>query len=252
LWYRENVRHGINDSIDIVNLHKDDHEHIVTRKFLALIESQDLSGLKYIKFGGGEPFMSDTHLQILNMIQNPEQIIVQYTSNFSIMPSEKIFKVWERFKLIKWCASIDGINEKFEFLRWPYTWDKFNKFKSQAFATVPNNVMFGVEHTLNPLNILYFDEFKEWFDNEFAYNRLGDRSDFNIHYAIGDMRLNCITPALKQEINSELGVDHQMTKLVNQLVLDGDIDKFIEYLNLIGSWRNQDWRTIFSKVAKFY
>ena len=252
LWHRENVRNGIKDSIDIIDLHKDDHKHIITRKFLSLIESQDLSELKYIKFGGGEPLMSDTHLQILNMIQNPEQVIVQYTSNFSIMPSEKIFNIWQRFKLIKWCASIDGINERFEFLRWPYTWDKFNKFKNQAFNIVPNNVIFGVEHTINPLNILYFDEFKEWFDNEFAYNRLGDPSDFNIHYADGVMGLNCTTPALKQEIISKLGVDHQMTKLLNQIELHGDTDKFIEYLNTINTWRNQDWKTTFSKVAEFY
>jgi hypothetical protein len=105
--------------------------------------------------------------------------------------------------------------------------------------------------TIEPI-LNSFPQFKEWFDNEFAYNRLGDPSDFNLHYADGIMGLNCTTPAFKQEFISKLVADHHITKLMNQIKLHGDTDKFIEYLNTINTWRNQDWKTAFSKVAEFY
>ena len=252
LWYRENIRNGIGESIDIIDLHKEDHEHKITQRFLSFFKSQDLSALAYIKFGGGEPLINDTHLQILNMIPNPDNVIVQYTSNFSIMPSQKVFDVWEKFKLIKWCVSIDGIGERFEFLRWPYKWDKFIKFKNRAVNIVPVNVMFGVEHTINPLNILYFDEFKQWFDSEFASNRLGDASDFNIHYAEGILGLNCSTEELRKQVNLKFGQGHCMTQLLQQIPSDGDTQQFVEYLDKINSWRDQEWRTIFCDAEMYY
>jgi hypothetical protein len=196
--------------------------------------------------------MSTAHLQILKLIPNPELVTVQYTSNFSVMPTKQVFAAWEKFQLIKWCASTDGVAQQFEFLRWPYTWAKFNDFKHRAFDLVPANVMFGVEHTLNPLNILYFDDFENWFNSEFATNRLGDSSDFNIHYAGGVMGLNCVTPKLQQAVIDKFGSQHRVTKLLEQTTLSGDAPQFTDYLDQINRWRNLNWRNIFPAAAEFY
>jgi hypothetical protein len=252
LWHKENLRNGVMEPETIIKMHQEDHEHLIAKKFLSLFETQDLSALRYIKFGGGEPFMSDLHQQILNLVPNPELVTVQYTSNFSLMPTKTVFETWKKFQLIKWCASMDGIGEQFEFLRWPYLWEKFCNFKRQAFDLVPLNVMFGVEHTLNPLNILYFDQFENWFKAEFSVNRLGDVSDFNIHYAGGVMGLNCVTPELKQAVVDKFGPDHRVVKLLNQIPLTGDILQFTDYLDRINRWRNLNWRSIFPATEVFY
>jgi hypothetical protein len=251
-WHQENLRNGLVEPDRVIKMHVDDHEHLITKKFLSLLETQDLSKLRYIKFGGGEPFMSTAHLQILKLIPNPELVTVQYTSNFSVMPTKQVFAAWEKFQLIKWCASTDGVAQQFEFLRWPYTWAKFNDFKHRAFDLVPANVMFGVEHTLNPLNILYFDDFENWFNSEFATNRLGDSSDFNIHYAGGVMGLNCVTPKLQQAVIDKFGSQHRVTKLLEQTTLSGDAPQFTDYLDQINRWRNLNWRNIFPAAAEFY
>ena len=250
-WYQENIRNNIPQEASIITLHQEDREHLVTEKFLTLLKTQDLSNLKYIKFGGGEPFMNDTHLQILRLIPNPNQVTVQYTSNFSIMPSAEVFKEWEKFHLIKWIASIDGIDNQFEFLRWPYRWEKFLEFKKRAFASVPANVMFGVEHTLNPLNILYYDQFENWFNENFSLNRLGDPSDLNLHYANGTLGLDKTNNRLRQLVIEKYSDKHKVTQLLKQVPFSSDIG-FVEYLDKINSWRNTNWRTIFPMVEKYY
>lgn len=250
LWYRENVRNRVPQAQSIVQLHQEDHEHRVTERFLTVFKTQDLSNLRYIKFGGGEPFMNDTHLQILKMIPNPGQVTVQYTSNFSIMPSSDVFAEWERFHLIKWVASIDGVEDQFEFLRWPYEWTKLAEFKARAFAQVPTNVMFGIEHTLNPLNIFYYDRFEQWFNQEFAVNRLGDASDLNIHYAAGTMGLDKTNGDVRTLVAKKYN-NHRINHLLNQIPYTSSAG-FTEYLDNIDQWRSTSWRTIFPDVEQYY
>jgi hypothetical protein len=251
-WYQENVRNQVPQSKEIIKLHQDDREHLITEKFLSLLESQDLSSLEYIKFGGGEPLMNDTHLKILKLIPNPSNVVIQYTSNFSIMPSVETFETWEKFKLIKWVASVDGVAEQFEFLRWPYQWNKFKQFKDKAVTTVPNNVMFGIEHTLNPLNIFYYDKFEEWVTREFSTNRLGDPLDLNLHYTNGIMSLGKIPETLKKIVTDKYGPTHKISLLLDQIPNEPDTTEFITYLNRVDSWRNTNWRKVFLEVEKYF
>jgi hypothetical protein len=251
-WYQENIRNNVNQSTEIIKLHQEDRENIITKNFLFLLENQDLSSLEYIKFGGGEPLMNDTHLRILKLIPDPKNVVIQYTSNFSIMPSAETFKIWKEFKLIKWVASVDGVNEQFEFLRWPYKWDKFKQFKDKAVATVPPNVMFGIEHTLNPLNIFYYDKIEDWISKEFPTNRVGDPLDVNLHYAEGILGLNKIPIKLKKIVNDKYGPTHKISLLLNQLSNESNITEFVTYLDTINSWRNTNWRKIFLEVEQYF
>lgn len=251
MWYRENIRNNALQPLSIIDMHQEDNEHLITKKFLTLFETQDLSNLRYIKFGGGEPFMNDTHLQILKMIPNADKITVQYTSNFSIMPTRAVFKEWERFHLIKWIASVDGIKDQFEFLRWPYKWDKFLEFKQKAFAIVPTNVMFGVEHTLNPLNIFYYDQFENWFNEEFSVNRLGDESDLNLHYANGMMALEKTNNEIRNLITKKYSSNHKIPLLLTQVPRLPE-SGLINYLDTIDKWRSTSWRKIFPDIEKYY
>jgi predicted 2-oxoglutarate/Fe(II)-dependent dioxygenase YbiX len=250
LWYRENLRNHVEESQSIIQLHQEDHEHLVTERFLTLFKTQDLSNLRYIKFGGGEPFMNDTHLQILKMIPNADQVTVQYTSNFSIMPTSRVFAEWERFCLIKWVASIDGVGDQFEFLRWPYQWNKLADFKERAIALVPNNVIFGVEHTLNPLNIFYYDRFEQWFNDEFGVNRLGDPSDLNIHYANGIMGLDKTNSDVRNLVAKKYN-NHSIHHLLKQVPYTNSTG-FVEYLDKLDQWRSTSWRRLFPDVEHYY
>ena len=251
-WYQENNRHNVVQPINIQKLHAEDREGKTTKQFLDLLEKQDLSSLKYIKFGGGEPLMSDTHLKILKLINNPENVTLQYTSNFSIMPTVEVLEQWEKFKLVKWVASLDGIGEQFSFLRWPYDWKNLNSFVKKAIQLVPGNVMFGVEHTLNPLNVFYFDKFQKWFYTHFAVNRYGDPSDLNLHLCNGNLGIEQTPPELRKIILDKFGPEHSVVKMLQQTSYPGNTKNIVNYLDQIDSWRNLQWRKIFPEVESYF
>ncbi len=251
-WYRENLRHNIPQDEIIKNLHKEDKNNKITNKFLSLLQQQDLSNLKYIKFGGGEPLMSDTHKKILEIVPSPENIIIQYTSNFSIIPKDDVIKLWGKFKLVKWVASIDGIQERFNFLRWPFNWKDFEDNIDNALQLVPSNTMFGIEHTLNALNIFYFDEFNNWFQKKFKFNRYGDESDFSFHPASGIMTLKYIPKMLRSMIEEKYGAVHPIVLLMHNHLISDQKHKMVEYLDSINKHRGTSWRENFSDIEGFF
>jgi hypothetical protein len=250
-WYQENIRNNIPQPKNIQKLHADDRQGEITKNFLSLLASQDLSKLKYIKFGGGEPLMTDTHLQVLKLVTNPENVTLQYTSNFSLMPSDKVFKEWEKFKLVKWVASVDGVGDQFSFLRWPYRWEKLNDFVKTAKHSVPGNIMFGVEHTLNPLNVFYFDRFQTWFDQTIATNKYGDPSDLNLHLCNGNLGIEQTPPALRNIIEDKFGTDHSVVSMLQQNPYQQHTT-MVKYLNQLDLLRCQQWRKIFPEVSGYF
>jgi len=246
-WYQENKRNQIAQPQTIHKLHVEDRQGLIKDNFLRELKTQDLSKLKYIKFGGGEPLMSDVHVEILKLVDHPEQVCLQYTSNFSIMPSQSVFDIWKQFKLVKWVASIDGVGARFDFLRWPYTWTKLQDFVERAWTAVPDNVLFGIEHTLNPLNVYYFDELQAWFDQKFKYNRCGDRSDLNLHLCNGELGIENTPPAVRALIKNTT-----IASLLEQNPYSGTTADMTKYLDKVCAQRNQNWRSIFPDVAECF
>jgi hypothetical protein len=251
-WYQENNRNNIVQGRNIRQMHQEDRQGIIEDKFVQLLAEQDLSALTYIKFGGGEPLMSNTHEKIMSLIPDPGKVTVQYTSNFSIMPSRTILQTWEKFKLVKWVASLDGVGEQFSFLRWPYRWEKLEPFVVDAINTVPGNVMFGVEHTINPLNVFYFDQFQTWFNQQLGTNRYGDQSDFNIHLCNGVMGIEHTPPTLRDKIKRHYGTKHTVSLALDQKPYSGSTTALVQYLDQLDQWRGTSWRDIFSEVQEFF
>ena len=252
-WFQENKRNKISQPISIEKLHQSDKLKQNTQKFIDLLVQQDLSALEYIKFGGGEPLMNDTHLSVLDLIPNPSQVTLQYTSNFSIMPSRQIVDTWKKFKLVKWVASLDGVESQFEFLRWPYRWAELQSFVERAKLLMPGNVMFGVEHTINPLNVYYYDLFERWVSQHLANNASGDESDFNLHPCHGVMSLAVTPPAVREMVQNKLGTTHPVMGLLNQNpYCPESMQALVQYLDKLNAWRGVNWRELFPDVEKHY
>ena len=251
-WYQENARHSLVQKLAIRQMHQEDRNGVIADKFVQLLAEQDLTALTYIKFGGGEPLMSDTHTRIMELISDPSKVTVQYTSNFSIMPSKAVLRLWEKFKLVKWVASIDGVGEQFSFLRWPYQWEKLEPFVVDAIKKVPGNVIFGVEHTINPLNVFYFDQFCSWFEQQLGSNRYGDQSDFNLHLCNGIMGIEHTPPALREKIKRRYGAHHAVSIALDQKPYSGSVAELVQYLDQLDQWRGTMWRDIFPEVQGFF
>ena len=138
-----------------VNIAHAPTESIKLKQIFELLNQLDLSQVGRIKFFGGEPLVNDIHLEILKKFPNPSDIDVWYTTNASVYPKQKVLDIWSKFKLVYFEASIDGIGEQFNYIRWPLKWDKVQNNLLRLKEEAPSNVLFRINHTVNPLNVLY-------------------------------------------------------------------------------------------------
>ena len=123
----------------------------------------------HVDIPGGEPFLSGVKEQqeLLNYYIDNDQaskISLHYTTNGTIFPDDAWWGLWEHFKEIDLQLSIDGIGNRYEYIRYPATWteltnnvDRYvNKGKQLA------NVILSVSHTVSAYNIYYLDDFFSW------------------------------------------------------------------------------------------
>ena len=86
--------------------------------------------LEKIDFYGGEPFLNTSQLDLLEYLVQQglsNNITLYYSTNCTNHPTERLKRVWNKFKRIEIAMSIDGIGAEFEYLRWPGKWDEMNK-----------------------------------------------------------------------------------------------------------------------------
>ncbi len=135
-------------------------------------EHSFLTGLKsvsqnlvHVTFSGGEVFYAGVteHLDYLDFLINngPENISLQYITNTSIFPNQESWTRWKKFKKVTIELSIDGIYDKFEYLRYPATWDVcYSNIKK--YQTNKETIDLSISHTVSFFNVFYLDEFYLW------------------------------------------------------------------------------------------
>jgi len=125
--------------------------------------------MMHIDIPGGEPFLSGVAEQkdlLAHYIQTDQakNMTLHYTTNATIFPELEWWDLWHHFKEVDLQLSIDGIGQRYEYLRYPAVWndtvDNVKKYihKEQEYA----NIKLSVSHTVSAYNIYYLDEFFSW------------------------------------------------------------------------------------------
>jgi len=214
-----------------------------------IVSAVNLKNIKYIKFFGGEPLFTDTHLKFLAHVPCPEQVTLHYTTNGSIYPNQEVLNVWKKFKLIIFAASLDGIEEQFDYVRWPLTWNKVNKnlLRIRDNKNI-QNLMFRIEFTANFLNTYYFDRLESWTQQNLATNQWGDKTDLNVHVCFSsDWDLNKMPKSIQNLVLEKYSKDHIIYKMVANI---RPVSSFTQtaWQNFVATWdarRNNSWKTAF-------
>jgi sulfatase maturation enzyme AslB (radical SAM superfamily) len=210
----------------------------------------DLSKLRYVKFYGGEPLFTDTHLRFLREIPNPENVTLHYTTNASIYPDDDTFDLWQKFKVIIFVASLDGVNEQFDYIRWPLSWTKV----SENLVRLRNdprtiNIMFRVEFTANFLNTYYYDTLEHWVQTNFNSNFSGDKTEINIHLCHGGTWDPKFMPwSIRNQILSKYHPTSVIYKLVKNLPDPVPSTEWKKFVKTWESRRKNNWRQTFSEL----
>ena len=166
-----------------------------------IAKAQQMTG---IVIGGGEPvlnFSTETLLENLNS----QSVSVHF--NGTVLPKQSFLDTCSRLDHIRFVFSLDGTQERFEYLRWPAKWDRVVKNILWLLDNAPDNVQFGVNITVSQLNRHYYHDVVDWVEQTIPANRQGKETHISYNHT-GDI--------LTQR-----------------------------YLDQLDTKRNQDWKTLF-------
>jgi len=126
--------------------------------FLSLI-LDSCNNIDRLYFTGGEPMLNYSHINFLeNLVtrQMSSKIYLEYNSNGSTLP-ETILNLWPKFKGVGIGFSIDALETKFEYLRFPGKWNKVIKTleKLDTYVKKGNKIDSGFAPTISIYNILH-------------------------------------------------------------------------------------------------
>lgn len=226
-------------------------ESQIDSKVQQIKSSVDMSKVKQFHFWGGEPLLTDTHLKFLNDLEDPSEVEVSYTTNGSIFPDEDILELWSKFKSVKVAISIDGLDDKFHYIRWPLKWDKvarnLEKFKNNS----PSNVYFHVNCCIIPLNSYYVDELDAWLKDNFSRAGNGSPVNFNFIRGEGTLDIACTPMSLRELIWKKLGDDHDISNVLREVPVI-DPQYMLKHITHWDTIRKLDWKQVFPDIVSHF
>ena len=220
---------------------------------IEILKALDLSHLRSITFCGGETLLGNDYWEVCEYLATlphaKESLMVSFQTNGTQSIPEKRFELLEKFHLVKLHISIDGIEERFNYQRWPGDWNQVQENLFSIRENAPGNIMFLVEETISIFNLAYLGEVAEWKQKYFNTNREGDPVDHTYHTAFGPYHISSCTQeyvdfAKKSKSTNMIPSNWQEDPVKIKSMLN-QIKKF-------DSFRNQSFKESLPRVADFY
>jgi hypothetical protein len=208
----------------------------------------DFSKLKEIRMWGGEPFLTNTHKDILKYViaqGNAHNIKLMYNTNGTQLINDETKKLIENFKFARISFSVDGIGEKFNYLRYPADWQQVEQNLYWWKNNLPHNSMLSLTVTASILNVLDLDQIHKWHQSNFDRSVFGDPIEVYVHQAFGAYGLECMSPKMIDHLKSLTGYTESWIQNLDLLGTQQDsLDYTLSQLRQIDLRRNLDFAKI--------
>jgi len=219
-----------------------------------ILDQLDLSNVRRVHFNGGEPFLNDDQVNLIQRLDKTNQfhdMFISYNSNGTLWPSDSMIKLWERSKLVKVFFSIDATETAFEYIRYPANWQQTQQNLLRMRDELPSNVVFGFNVSVGGHNVLELSKVIDWFNANLKINREGDSSDFCIQFVTNfDMRL--LSDRVKQAALKILQNYPEATTVCNYLDTGHEGEThWLQELDNIDQRRGTNWRQSL-QLGKYY
>jgi len=204
----------------------------------------NIKDVKTWHFWGGEPLLTDTHLKFLREIEDYKSIKLVYTTNGSIFPDNETLEIWSKCREILILISVDGVNDRFHYCRWPLKWDKWTNNALRFKHETSNNITFCFNLCVMPMNIFYVNEVSEWIYKNFS------TSENALNYIRSEGVINAAnTPmSLREKVWKKYGDYHMVSKILSELPVE-DTKNMLEHLEKWDKVRKLDWRKTFPEIV---
>ena len=122
-----------------------------------------IPNLKQVYFAGGEPLAIKEHKLFLEEIIRQgyaNQILIRYNSN-GLLLTDDIIELWKKFKKVKFAISIDDIEDRNYYIRYPSNWSAIEKVL-HTLDNTPDNIHVSIATAIQLLNIKTLPKLAKW------------------------------------------------------------------------------------------
>ena len=223
----------------------------LNEKFWDDIENQ-IEEVESLEFFGGEPFLIKRHFEILQTLVDKgraKDITLSYNTNGSIYPKQHM-DLLKEFKDVQVFFSIDGVGERFNYIRHPQQFDEvmenYWKFKNTDFIRT------NVFYTVSLFNIIYMDELLKYD----AEHNLDAEIHFNMVYVPQHISPKALPTNIKKVITEKFRGNNdpriQSTlNFMNQENYEGYMDEFVRQTSFSDKYRNESIADTFPELWKY-
>lgn len=193
-----------------------DGELKLHNRFIPLLPAKHMDFMQYkeiadnlekIDFFGGEPLLNTSQIEFLEYLADRDlskNITLFYSTNCTNHPTDRLKRVWDKFKRLELSVSIDGIGDKFEYMRWPGVWADTEKVLEHLLSlkdTLSCEVytMSGVTYSL--LNVWDSDNIYQWLSEKIGnvYVNMVDSPEYLALHIAPDYVKNAIKSHIKNK-----------------------------------------------------
>lgn len=224
--------------------------------------ADDCNDVKRLFLNGGEPLLSKAHNPFLQKLIDKgiaKNIELTYSTNILLITQEHV-DLWLQFKKVSMSLSLDDIEERNRFIRYPSDWEKVNE-KLQFIYKYNHILKLHIWRTITFLNLPYTIDFLEFFKSNYPklwiHMRSIDAPQFlNPCYLPFDTKQKIITPILEY-LNAN-NLTHLRSDILK--ILDSGngeeanaqfLKDAIEYFEYLAKRRNFKLDEIFSKTYEY-
>lgn len=216
-----------------------------------LFDVIDFNKIVNLNIAGGEPFYTTSTELLLQRIVtecNPKNIALSFYTNCSMPIAPAIVDLLRKFKSVKLVLSLDGIEERFEYLRYPLNWDRVVKVIT-SYKAIPEITEFKINMATGILNVWYYNEFESWakgfFEGDLRY--VGTSTT----RCVGEIGLTPIPPVMAADLLEKYQDNTALKTLIARFASRNNVQQFLEYTDKMDRFRNQSWRKTFPEITKY-
>jgi hypothetical protein len=125
---------------------------------------EQIPNMRQLYFAGGEPLIIEEHYMILEECIKrgyAKDMEIRYNSN-GVEWREDLFELWSHFKLVRFHYSVDAIEERNDYIRYPSKWERNLEAFRQLDTETGANTEVTIACAVQALNIYYIPEFLKW------------------------------------------------------------------------------------------
>lgn len=204
--------------------------------------NNNLEKLIQIDFGGGEPWLNEIEQQenlLDNLIKSGQskKVKVRYNTNGSLYPKKLLDKL-KNFRQVEITLSIDDIEDRFEYNRWPLKWSNVltNLTKLKQLNEKYSHIILTINYTVSVFTWLRANNFLTW------------AKQFNME----SVNFNILTEPKLYSIKNISIRENLPDTIFNRIIasepMENWLEQFTEKMEKLDKERKTKWQNVFPEL----